>query len=103
MKIDSTLKTDGPTKVKETKEGKSRVVSRQLHQGGVHDEVELTGNAAKLQELEARLAELEITDPQKVEAIRQAIADGTFRVNEEAVADGLVNEAIELLSQQGKR
>jgi len=103
VKIDSTLKTDGPAKVKETKGGKSRVLARQLHQDGVHDEVELTGGAAKLQELEARLAELEITDPKKVEAIRQAIAEGTFKVDEEAVADALVNEAIELLSQQGKR
>lgn len=103
MKIDGTLKTNGPTKVKETKDSKRRILDRQVHRGGVQDEVELTGDAAKLQELEARLAELEITDPKKVEAIRQAIAEGRFKVDEEAVADALVNEAIDLLSQQGRR
>lgn len=103
MKIDSTLKTDAPTKTKEAKGGKSRTLTRPTQQDGIHDEVRLTGDAAKLQELEARLAELEITNPKKVEAIRLAIADGTFKVNEEAVADGLINEAIDYLSSMVKR
>lgn len=103
VKIDSTLKTEALTKAKEAKGGRSRTLTRPTHQDGVHDEVNLTGDAAKLQELEARLAELEITDPKKVEAIRQAIADGTFKVDEEAVADGLINEAIEHLGDVSKR
>lgn len=103
MKIDSTAKIDGPSKIKESRGGKGRTTAGQTHQGGVQDEVKLTGNAAKLQELEARLAELEITDPQKVEAIRRAIAEGTFEVNDEAVADALIQEAIELISQQSQQ
>jgi len=103
VKIDSTLKPEAPTKLKETKGGKSRTLTRPTQQNGIQDEVELTGDAAKLQELEARLAELEITDPKKVEAIRQAIAEGTFKVDEEAVADGLIKEAIDHLSSMIKR
>ncbi len=103
MKIDNSLKTEVPGKVKDTKGGKSRTLVRQSDQDGVQDEVELTGNAAKLQELEARLSELEISNPQKVEAIRQAIADGTFKVDEELVADGLIKEAIDLLGSMSKR
>jgi len=103
VKIDNTLKTEVPSKIKDTKGGKSRTLARQSDRDGVQDEVELTGNASKLQELEARLTELEISDPQKVEAIRQAIADGTFKVDEEIVADGLIKEAIDLLGSMSKR
>lgn len=94
MKIENSLKTEAPAKVKEPKGSKSRILSQSTDQRGIHDEVALTGGATKLQELENRLAELEITDPKKVESIRQAIADGTFKVDEEAVADGLINETI---------
>jgi negative regulator of flagellin synthesis FlgM len=103
VKIDNSFKAEAPNKVKEAKGGKSRTVTRPTHQSGIQDAVELTGDAAKLQELEARLAELEITDPKKVESIRQAIADGTFQVDEEAVADGLISEAVEHLSSMSKR
>lgn len=102
MKIDHSLKTEVPAKIKEAKGGKSRSLSRPTQQGGVQDEVKLTGDASKLGELEARLAELELTDPKKVESIRQAIADGTFKVDEEVVADALINEAIEHLSRMNK-
>ncbi len=103
MKIDNTLKTEAPAKVKDARGGKGRTLSSSAHPSGIHDEVNLTGDATKLRELEARLAELEITDPKKVESIRQAIADGTFKVDEEAVADGLINEAISHLSSLGRR
>jgi len=103
VKIDNTLKTTATTKVKEAGSGKSRTTHRLTPDHGVHDEVELTGDAAVLRELENRLAALEITDPKKVESIRQAIADGTFKVDEWAVAEGLVNETVEQLRHSFKR
>lgn len=103
VKIDHTLKTEVPAKLKEVKGGKGRLLSRPAPHDGIQDEVRLTGDAARLGELENRLAELEISDPKKVESIRQAIADGTFKVDEEAVADALINEAIDHLSSMNKR
>lgn len=103
MKIESTLKAETTTKVKDLKSGKNRTLNRALPQNGVHDEVELTADGSKMKELEDRLAELEITDPGKVETIRQAIADGTFQVHDEVVADALIKEAIDLLSNMNKR
>lgn len=41
-------------------------------------------------------------DAQKVEAIRQAIADGTYRVNPEAIADKLIANARELLDRRSR-
>lgn len=103
MKIDNALKTVAPAKAKEAKDGKSRTLTRQTGDARVHDEVKLTGDSARMRELEARLAELAVTDPQRIEAIRQAIADGSFKVDEEAVADAMIQEILENLSHMIKR
>lgn len=103
MKIDATLKTVAPDKAKEVKGGKSRTLPGQPHTNRIQDQVELTGDSARMRELESRLADLEITDPQKVESIRQAIADGSFKVDEEVVADAMIKEALDLLSHMIKR
>lgn len=50
------------------------------------DTVSLTDTAARLREMENTLAKLPVVDNQRVEAVRQAIADGTFEVDAERVA-----------------
>ncbi|MEW5771221.1 MAG: flagellar biosynthesis anti-sigma factor FlgM [Pseudomonadota bacterium] len=100
MKIDNNLKTLAPARAKETKAGRTRVLVHGEGGPGVRDEVALTGDAAKMRELDARLAELEITDAGKIESVRQAIADGTFKVDEEAVADAMVNETLDHLGRR---
>ena len=102
MKIDQSLKTIAPAKAKEVKGGKSNTLSRQARQDTVHDQVDLTGSAARMQELEDQLAQLSTTNPQKVEAIRQAIADGTFQVDNEVVADGMIKETLDFLSPSNR-
>ena len=103
MKIDSSLKAGGASKLKGNKTGKSRILPVQSQGENIRDEVELTDRSAHLQELEARLSELEITDPQKIEAIRQAILDGSFKVDEEVVADALIRETLDQLRHLLKR
>lgn len=61
--------------------------------------VELSRISAKLDELKASLAEAP-ADPGRVEEIRQAIAEGRFRVNAEAVAEHVLDAARELLQAQ---
>jgi negative regulator of flagellin synthesis FlgM len=97
------MKTEAPARARDLRSGKSRPLPRPAQQAGVHDEVALTGNASRLRDLEDRLAELEISNPEKVASIRQAIADGTFKVDDEAVADGLIKETIELLGHMNQR
>ena len=54
------------------------------------DTVSLTDTAARLRELEAALANAPEVDSARVEALRQAIAEGKYDVNSVHVADKLV-------------
>jgi negative regulator of flagellin synthesis FlgM len=102
MKIDNSIKVTAPNTTKASGQGQRSTLSKLMGDNGVHDEVELSGKDTKLRDLEAQLAELEVTDAGKIEAIRRAIADGTFKVDENAVADGLIGEAINLLSGRNR-
>jgi len=53
---------------------------------GPGPEVRLTDSAASLQRLEARIASQPVVDPQRVESVKQAIADGIFQVDPQRVA-----------------
>lgn len=64
-------------------------------QGG--DDVHLSALSSKLQSLESSLAASGIIDVAKVEEIKQAISEGRFKVNPEAVADRLLDTVRELL------
>lgn len=69
-------------------------------QGG--DEVRLNALSSKLQAIESSLAESGIIDLAKVEEIKQAISEGRFKVNPEAVADRLLDTVRELLQVHGR-
>lgn len=54
------------------------------------DTVSLTGTAEQLRRLEESLASLPVVDGQRVEAVRQAITDGSYRVDAGRIADKLL-------------
>ena len=103
MKIDSALHYATSVQSKAVKSKSSRNGSRTTTTTVQGDNVELTGASSRMSELEAQLADLPATDAGKVEVIRQAIADGTFKVDEEAVADALVQETVEQLRHKQNR
>jgi negative regulator of flagellin synthesis FlgM len=55
------------------------------------DSVSLTDAAARLHELEQSLAGMSEADAQRVEEIRRAIADGSYRVAPERVAQKILD------------
>jgi len=57
---------------------------------GTADTVSLTDTAARLQALKAALPALPVVDTQRVEALRKAVADGTYRVDSEKLAEKMV-------------
>jgi len=103
VKIDSALQHVASIQAKGVKSKQSKDKTAASAAGSVSDNVELTGTSSLMRELETQLADLPPEDAGKVESIRQAIADGTFKVDEEAVAEGMVQETIEQLSHQHNR
>jgi len=103
VKIDTTIKNVTATRSKDAKTGKTQTVV--LTPGGVavSDDVRLTDTSAKMRGLEAELAQIDVADGGKIESVRQAIADGSFVVDEEAVAESLIQESIDNITHHPQR
>lgn len=61
------------------------------------DSVQLTDTANRLAELQAEVAQADGVDLERVEAIRQQIADGSYEIDADRVADALMTMEKELL------
>lgn len=57
---------------------------------GTHDTVSLTDTATNLQKLNQTINELPVVDSQRVEAVRQAIANGTYEIDPQRTAEKLI-------------
>lgn len=64
---------------------------------GTQDSVVLQPLSVQLQALEGGLRKTSDVDMARVEAIRQAIAEGRYEVNASAIAEGLITSARESL------
>ena len=102
MKIDSALQHVSSIQNKaKAKPAKGRAAPAAT--GSVSDNVEITDTSSRMRDLETQLADIPIENSGKVDSIRQAIADGTFAVDEEVVAENMVQETIEQLSHRNSR
>jgi negative regulator of flagellin synthesis FlgM len=102
VKIDNTLKSIPPARSKDAKSAAARLLAP-AGQSAVSDEVELTATSERMRQLESELGGVDISDAAKVEAIRQAIADGKFKVDEEVVAEGLIQESIATIGRRSRQ
>ncbi len=64
------------------------------------DSVKLSPLASQMQAMDSGMANTPVVDAAHVAAIRQAIADGLFKVNPDVVADHLLATARELLQSR---
>lgn len=98
MKIDSSI-----SKTIATPSGESKVVRnkpanvQESATAGSAGEVRLT-SSSQLQALSGGSGESQPMDSAKVEAIKQAIAEGRFTINPEKIADSLLSSVKELLT-----
>ena len=67
------------------------------------DKLHINATTSQLQELEAQLAKLDISDATKVAAIKLAINDGSFKVDSEVVADRLIDTAKEAVRKRPRK
>ena len=56
------------------------------------------GISARLQEISGSMANTPVVDAGRVSEIKQAIAEGRFKVDPGKIADGLINSVREMLS-----
>ena len=60
------------------------------------DKVSLTDSAVRLQKLEDTLAELPASDAQRIQALKQALANDTYQVDARRIADEIIKLEREL-------
>lgn len=102
MKIENIVKSTPTARLKETRSAKAHVSNPGLTTV-ISDEVKLTATAEKLSQLDDDINSLDVSDRSKIESIRQAIAEGRFQIDEEAVAEGLVRETISNLGRRASQ
>lgn len=102
VKIDNTIRSIPATRGKEAKSAIGRLL-QPVEAPAVSDDVKLTDTSEKIRQLESELSDVDISDPAKVESIRKAIAEGNFKVDEEAVAEGLIQESIATIGHRSRQ
>ena len=102
MKIDGSVKSLGSGAVTGGAARPSKGAPSSAPGSNVGDRVELSPLSSQLQSIESSMGNAPVVDSARVAQIRQAIAEGRFKVNPDAVADHLLRTARELLgSRQG--
>jgi negative regulator of flagellin synthesis FlgM len=97
MKIDSSIKSSGTVSGGGSRQAKA---AANAPNAGGGERVQLSPLSAQLQAIESSMANTPVVDSARVAEIRQAIAEGRFKVNPDAVADHLLQTARELLGSR---
>lgn len=101
MKIDNSIKPTTAAGVSEARGNKARPAAGGATASSApkpaQDNVSLTSLSSQLQSIERSLADVSIVDTARVDAIKQAISEGRFKINADVVADRLLNTAKELV------
>ena len=98
LKIDNSSKPAVPTKVGQATAKPSGGAAKTARAKTSSDEkVEIGSLSSQLQALESSLDNVQVVDTARVEAIKQAISEGRFRVNPDVVADRLLTTVKELV------
>lgn len=99
MKISSTGEPLRPDRLTSTSDGRAGV-SKTGEPVAETEKVQLSDLASRLSQLETQFADANF-DAKKVDEVRNAIAEGRFKVNAENVADKLLASVNELLNKKG--
>lgn len=96
MKVDNSVKS-----VVSVSKGASRPVngaSARPSSAPAGEQVALSSLSSRLQEVESAMGAAPAVDAERVSEIRQAIADGQFKINPERIADGLLDSVRQMLT-----
>lgn len=94
MKIDKSLQSVSTVSVSDGKRRTDLTPNTNVEQG---NNVHLSSNVAKLQNIDSNSASGSIVNTARVQEIKQAISEGSFQINPEVVADRLLETVKELI------
>lgn len=100
MKIDKRITPPAAAKVTSAK-GKTAGKASAAGAGG--DSLTLTESSTRIRSLESQLASVDVADAGKVESVKAALADGSFTVDAEVVADRLIDHTKETLRKRPRK
>lgn len=101
MKIDKRITPPAATKVSAAKGKSAGKTAASATSGG--DSLTLTESSTRIRALESQLASVDITDVGKIESVKAALADGSFTVDAEVVADRLIDHTKESLRKRPRK
>jgi negative regulator of flagellin synthesis FlgM len=88
VKIDGTGKPLGPTSTSTTRNSSGNTPTNSTSATpSAGAQVDVSSTSSRLRELESTIANVPVVDSARVDEIKQAIADGRFKVNADRVAD----------------
>lgn len=97
MKIDNSAKTNAAKGVAGARKNKPAVGQASPTSQTPRDSVQLNNLSSQLQSIEKGLADVSVVDTARVEEIKQAISEGRFTINSDAIADKLLSAAREMV------
>ncbi|ANQ85905.1 flagellar biosynthesis anti-sigma factor FlgM [Azoarcus olearius] len=97
MKIESSGK---PVAGVSVAENRGRVNTPKTETPASSDKVQLSSLSSTLQKAEAAMENTPAVDSSRVAEIRQAIAEGRFKIDSSKIADGLINSVRDLLGDK---
>ena len=103
MKIEDPLTGTPIVDNRKIRGGKGKRSAASSSAGSSKDSVEITQASEQLNILADSLGQMDVTDAGKLEAVKQAVADGRFQVDEQAVADALVQSSMDQIKRKGRK
>ncbi len=101
MKIDNSVGSVGGVPSGESRQRPDKSSTPAAKAPG--EKVELSSLAARMQEVEAALANVPVADSGRIAEIKQAMAEGRFQVDASKVADGLIESVKQMIASQARR
>lgn len=101
MKIDKRITRPTSAKVDAAKKKAAGKTAAPAASTG--DSLTLTESSSRVRTLEAQLASVDVADAARVEAVKAAVANGTFAVDTEVVADRLIDHTKETLRKRTRK
>jgi negative regulator of flagellin synthesis FlgM len=97
MKINNSIKSLTSTAVQQEPGRPGKGPAADAASSPVSTNVKLSSLSSQLQMIEKSFADTPVVDAARVAELKQAISDGHFKVNSEAVADRLIDTVRELI------